>query len=70
MAAKENETRKSSGSSSSSEPETKTEGVPPAVSEKAERLKEEADQLVDRIDEVLEENAESFVKAFIQKGGE
>ncbi|MHB1287320.1 MAG: ubiquitin-like protein Pup [Leptospirales bacterium] len=69
MAAKENETRKSSGSSSS-EPETETAGVPPAVSEKAERLKEEADQLVDRIDEVLEENAESFVKAFIQKGGE
>ncbi len=69
MAAKENETRKSSGSSSS-ESETETAGVPPAVSEKAERLKEEADQLVDRIDEVLEENAESFVKAFIQKGGE
>ncbi len=69
MAAQESETRKSS-SSSSSEPETETAGVSPAVSEKAGRLKEEADQLVDRIDEVLEENAESFVKAFIQKGGE
>lgn len=31
---------------------------------------EEIDQLIDEIDEVLEENAEEFVRSYIQKGGE
>lgn len=30
----------------------------------------ETDDLLDEIDEVLETNAEDFVKAFVQKGGE
>jgi prokaryotic ubiquitin-like protein Pup len=33
-------------------------------------LKDELDSLLDEIDAVLEENAEEFVKAYIQKGGE
>jgi ubiquitin-like protein Pup len=33
-------------------------------------LKEEMDALVDEIDEVLEENAEEFVKNYVQRGGE
>lgn len=33
-------------------------------------LKEEMDALLDEIDGVLEENAEAFVKSYIQKGGE
>lgn len=30
----------------------------------------EVDELLDDIDEVLEENAEEFVKNYVQKGGE
>ena len=34
------------------------------------RLKSELDGLLDEIDEVLEANAEEFVKGYVQKGGE
>ncbi len=40
------------------------------ASSRAERLKEEMDELLDEIDSVLEENAEEFVKSYVQKGGE
>ncbi len=33
-------------------------------------IKAELDDLLDEIDEVLEANAEDFVKSYIQKGGE
>ena len=42
----------------------------PAKSETGEKLKAELDDLLDEIDEVLETNAEDFVKSYIQKGGE
>ena len=42
----------------------------PAASETGEKLKAEFDDLLDEIDEVLESNAEDFVKSYIQKGGE
>ena len=42
----------------------------PAASERGEELKAELDDLLDEIDEVLETNAEDFVKSYIQKGGE
>ena len=42
----------------------------PATSETGEKLKADIDDLLDEIDEVLESNAEDFVKSFIQKGGE
>lgn len=35
-----------------------------------DRLKAELDDLLDEIDEVLETNAEDFVRSFVQKGGE
>ncbi|MER3395286.1 MAG: ubiquitin-like protein Pup [Acidimicrobiia bacterium] len=35
-----------------------------------ETLKKETDELMDEIDELLEENAEEFVRNYIQKGGE
>ncbi|MFO1538529.1 MAG: ubiquitin-like protein Pup [Actinomycetota bacterium] len=38
--------------------------------ERGEKLKSELDDLLDEIDEVLEENAEEFVKSYVQKGGE
>jgi prokaryotic ubiquitin-like protein Pup len=37
---------------------------------KASELKEEMDDILDEIDSVLEENAEEFVKSYVQKGGE
>ena len=42
----------------------------PASSEKGEQLKSEIDDLLDEIDEVLEGNAEEFVRSYVQKGGE
>ena len=42
----------------------------PAKSEKGEELKGELDDLLDEIDEVLESNAEEFVKSYVQKGGQ
>jgi ubiquitin-like protein Pup len=40
------------------------------TSSKAAELKGEMDDLLDEIDSVLEENAEEFVKSYVQKGGE
>lgn len=42
----------------------------PAGSEKSEKLKAELDDLLDEIDEVLEDNAEEFVRNYVQKGGQ
>ena len=46
------------------------EEVAPANSEQGEKLKAEMDDLLDEIDEVLDTNAEEFVKSYVQKGGE
>ena len=40
------------------------------ITEKGEKLKEDMDKLMDEIDGVLEENAEEFIKSFVQRGGE
>jgi ubiquitin-like protein Pup len=37
---------------------------------KAEKLKGEMDDLLEEIDTVLEENAEEFIKSYVQKGGQ
>ena len=42
----------------------------PAKSEQGEKIKAELDDLLDEIDEVLESNAEEFVKSYVQKGGQ
>ncbi|MFO0773045.1 MAG: ubiquitin-like protein Pup [Nitrospiraceae bacterium] len=42
----------------------------PKVVEAGKKLKEDIDKLVDEIDDVLEKNAEEFVKNYVQKGGE
>ena len=52
------------------ERENESEEEAPAASERGEELKAELDDLLDEIDEVLETNAEDFVKSYIQKGGE
>jgi len=40
------------------------------VTKKGEQLKAELDDLLDEIDGVLEENAEEFVRNYVQKGGQ
>ena len=40
------------------------------VRERHEKLSDDVDAILDEIDEVLESNAEDFVKSFIQKGGQ
>ena len=42
----------------------------PPKSESGEKIKAELDDLLDEIDEVLESNAEDFVKSYVQKGGQ
>ena len=42
----------------------------PEETPKAEANTSEVDDLLDEIDEVLETNAEDFVRAFVQKGGQ
>lgn len=46
------------------------EDAAPATSESGEKLKAELDDLLDEIDDVLETNAEDFVKSYVQKGGQ
>lgn len=52
---------------------TRTEVIdqPPAKSTaKREAIQREMDELLEDIDGVLEENAQEFVNAYVQKGGE
>jgi prokaryotic ubiquitin-like protein Pup len=50
--------------------ETAPEETDAPTSGQGEKLKAELDDLLDEIDEVLEENAEEFVRNYVQKGGE
>ena len=50
---------------------TNEEVVTPDVdSTKGSQIKADLDDLLDEIDEVLEDNAEEFVRNYVQKGGE
>ena len=40
------------------------------VTERVGKLTDDVDALLDEIDDVLEVNAEDFVKGFVQKGGQ
>lgn len=40
------------------------------VQERVGKLTDDVDSLLDEIDDVLEENAEDFVKSYVQKGGQ
>jgi ubiquitin-like protein Pup len=64
MAERIHKNKQSTGDSSGSE-----SAIPPQ-SEGSDKLRAELDELLDEIDEVLESNAEDFVKSYIQKGGE
>ena len=46
------------------------QGTFSTVSKKGKKIKQDLDGLLDEIDEILEKNAEEFVKSYIQRGGE
>ena len=49
--------------------EARRQKIPEGMAD-AEKIKAELDDLLDEIDDVLEENAEDFVRAYVQKGGQ
>ncbi|MDQ3951944.1 MAG: ubiquitin-like protein Pup [Actinomycetota bacterium] len=52
-------------------PKPKQDEAPQATEETTTESKtEEVDELLDEIDEVLEANAEEFVRSYVQKGGQ
>ena len=67
--AEQEQKRKGSGTRST-ETETEVEEAAPASSERGEKIKADLEDLLDEIDEVLEDNAEEFVRNYVQKGGE
>ncbi len=50
--------------------EREVEDLAPADSAHKAELDSEVDSLLDEIDDVLEVNAEEFVRSFVQKGGQ
>jgi prokaryotic ubiquitin-like protein Pup len=67
--AEQEQKRKGSGTRST-ETEVEVEEAAPATSERGEKIKADLDDLLDEIDEVLEDNAEEFVRNYVQKGGQ
>ncbi len=65
MAQEQKQPRKTSESDEATEVATETD-----VAERKEALDDDVDAILDEIDDVLETNAEDFVKSFIQKGGQ
>ena len=65
MAQEQKQPRKSSQDETATEEVVETD-----VAERKEMIDEDVDAILEEIDEVLETNAEDFVKSFIQKGGE
>ena len=65
MAQEQKQPRKSSETEEAVETAPETD-----VAERKEALDDDIDAILDEIDDVLETNAEDFVKSFIQKGGE
>jgi ubiquitin-like protein Pup len=59
-------TRRSSEADEAVEEETNSTDL----QERHEKLNEDVDAILDEIDDVLEENAEEFVRSYIQKGGQ
>lgn len=65
MAQEQKQPRKSSQEGTATE-----EVVESDVAERKGMIDEDVDAILDEIDEVLESNAEDFVKSYVQKGGE
>jgi ubiquitin-like protein Pup len=66
MAEQKKETRSSNAAGQEEEATAPTSSLP----KKGAALKEALDSLLDDIDDILEENAEEFVKSYVQRGGQ
>jgi ubiquitin-like protein Pup len=66
----EQEQKRKGAPARTTEAETDVVDEAPATSERGEKIKAELDDLLDEIDEVLEDNAEEFVRNYVQKGGQ
>jgi ubiquitin-like protein Pup len=69
MAASGEQKQKPKGGDEGEEASESGEGSK-KMAKKGDELKEEMDSLMDEIDSVLEENAEEFVKNYVQRGGQ
>lgn len=70
MAAEGSQKQKSGGGGGDEEAaDAKGDGTK-KMAKKGKDLKDEMDSLVEDIDAVLEENAEEFVKNYVQRGGQ
>lgn len=68
MPQRENAERKSARPTQDAPEEQVTSNA--AATERKATLDAEVDSMLDEIDDVLEVNAEDFVKSFVQKGGQ
>lgn len=50
--------------------EPEAEQAKSGLPKKGKKLRDDLDKILDDIDSVLEENAEEFVKSYVQRGGE
>jgi len=70
MAQEHKQPHRSTGSEAADEVEAPAAEEDATLSERKEQLDEDIDAILDEIDNVLESNAEDFVKSFVQKGGQ
>jgi ubiquitin-like protein Pup len=67
-------TRDTGGQKKATQSREETDEVEASVdtegAERRQEMTEDVDSILDEIDEVLEENSEEFVRAYVQKGGE
>ncbi len=68
MAGQESEEHRAAARRTEEEQAVQTEQA--ELAERKEQLDTDVDALLDEIDDVLEENAEEFVRGFVQKGGQ
>ncbi|KAA5830527.1 ubiquitin-like protein Pup [Saccharopolyspora hirsuta] len=52
------------------EEDTPADEPVPTGSERREKLNDDTEATLDEIDDILEENAEDFVRSYVQKGGQ
>jgi ubiquitin-like protein Pup len=71
MAEKDSEGQQRSNRRANEADEVATEETASSdLKERQDKLNADVDSILDEIDEVLEENAEEFVRSYIQKGGQ
>ena len=70
VSAAESEQKQKPSGGGDSDSSSKAPDGSKKMAKKGAELKEDMDNLMEEIDAVLEENAEEFVKNYVQRGGE